>query len=266
MGDDSSFIDISGVSKSFELSDRNLEALVGITFQAARGSLTAILGPSGCGKTTLLRIVGDLERPSSGTIVIGGRSPTAVRRAGQLGVVFQEPALLPWRDVRDNIELPLEVLRRKNRKSVDELVSLVGLEGFERTLPGRLSGGMKQRVAIARGLVTAPEVLLLDEPFGQLDEILRKHLMVELQRILQNRTPTALLVTHSTEEAVFLADQVLVMSARPGRVVRQEPVFFSRPRSYRLLRSQEFRRVCDSLTDTLSQEARFRHRIEGGAE
>lgn len=249
------FVDVQGVSKIFDLQNRRLVALRDVSFQAQRGSLTTIIGPSGCGKTTLLRIMGDLESYNTGTIILGDKSPAEVRRSGRLGVVFQEPALLPWRDVRGNIGLPLEILKRKDPRTVDELVVLVGLEGFERVLPAKLSGGMRQRVAIARGLVTEPDVLLLDEPFGQLDEILRKSLMVELQRIWLEHSPTTVLVTHSIEEAVFLADQVLVMSPRPGQIVRCVPILFPRPRSREILKSDEFRTICDSLNDTLLEQS-----------
>ena len=250
---------LSGVVKRFELGGRPLTVLDGIDLDCPAGSFTALIGPSGCGKSTVLRIATGLELADAGQVTIGGEPPTAVTRRGELGIAFQDPALLPWRSVEANIALPLDVLGRSRAGAaarIGELIDLVGLKGFERARPGELSGGMRQRVALARALVTAPALLFLDEPFGALDQILRRQMNLELQRIWQESGATTLLVTHGIDEAVFLADRVIVMRARPGRIAETVAVPFARPRSADLLRSPEFHGLCDRIGDTLYAEAR----------
>lgn len=223
-------LEIRGVGKQFLISTGTVEALVDISVKVRSGEFVSIVGASGCGKSTLLRLIVGLDHPSSGQILIGGKpldGPGLDR-----GMVFQEARLFPWLTVNQNISYGVSARldRAERKRVVDEHVHLVGLNGFEHAWPHQLSGGMQQRVSIARALVNRPEVLLLDEPFGALDALTRINMQQEVLRIWRAEQATMILVTHDIDEAIFLGDRVLVMSNRPGRIKRDITVELARPR------------------------------------
>ncbi len=240
----------SALAKTFPA---GVEAVRPLDLRFESGRTTALVGPSGCGKSTLLRMIGGLEPPSGGSVEIGGRPPAETQRRGLLAFAFQDPSLLPWRSVRGNMELALNLSRRRVvSEEIDHLVSLVGLDGFADTRPAELSGGMRQRAAIARALVTRPSLLLLDEPFGAVDELTRRQLARDLPRIWEARGTTTILVTHSVNEAVMLSDRVLVLSPRPARVVGDIPVDLPRPRDPETARSPDFAAIVDDVFAALT--------------
>lgn len=249
-------IEYRGVTKSFATGRRQtLTAVEDLSFHVGRGEFVSLLGPSGCGKSTALRMAAALETPTAGEVAVLGSSPSDVVAEHRLGIAFQDHALLPWLDVRRNVAVPFRAVgRRVDAERVDQLVELVGLSSAAGLRPRQLSGGMRQRVSIARALVLDPDVLLLDEPFGALDAVTRRRLNLELQRIWSERSITTLMVTHAVDEAVLLSDRVVVMSSRPGRVVDVVEVPFSRPRGVELLTDPVFHAMEDRLTRALLVE------------
>ncbi|MGQ0548667.1 MAG: ABC transporter ATP-binding protein [Armatimonadota bacterium] len=233
-GVDGPIIEVRDVGKTFGRGTETTHALRDVTLAVAPGEFVSIIGPSGCGKSTLLRIVGDLVEPSSGAVSVKGKTPRQARLDRDYGIVFQTPVLYEWRTVLRNVELPLEVMGRPRvewDRRAREMLQLVGLRDFHRHYPWQLSGGMQQRVAIARALVFNPSILLMDEPFGALDELTRERLNLELLTIWSQTSATVLFITHSISEAVFLSNRVMVMSPRPGRIERTVTVDLPRPRT-----------------------------------
>ena len=233
-------IEIDGLQKTFASDAGDIMALEGIDFHIAPREFVGIVGPSGCGKSTLLRCVGGLTVPSAGEVRIGGEVVTAPDR--RIGYVFQKAVLLPWRRVLDNVMLPFEVMRRpttEDRRKAVEVLEMVGLADYLQHRPGELSGGMQQRVSVARALAAEPSILLMDEPFGALDAQTRDLMNLELLRIWQQSQTTVVFVTHDIGEALFLSDRVMVMSARPGRVQDVIDVDLARPRTFEQVEADE---------------------------
>lgn len=222
----------------------DLHALGNVSFSVHESEFVCVLGPSGSGKSTLLRMIAGLLKPTTGTLTFS--SPGKPK----IGFVFQSPNLMPWRTVRQNIQLPLEIEKRTRdeiRSKTDELIQLVGLEGFEDNLPRELSGGMAQRVSLARALIHDPDILLLDEPFGSLDALTREKMWMELSRIWNERRKTLLMVTHSISESLFMADRVIVLSARPGKIKFELEVNLPRPRLDEMRFTPEFGEMAKSI-------------------
>jgi NitT/TauT family transport system ATP-binding protein len=247
---------LTGVEKSFRSQGEGLTpALSGIDLEIGQGEFVSLIGPSGCGKSTLLRIIGDLTQPTAGSVMVNGKSAAAARRGREYGIVFQAPVLFDWRRVEDNVRLPLELLgmgRSEREERAGEMLRLVELTDFARHYPYQLSGGMQQRVAIARALALEPALLLMDEPFGALDEMTRERMNSEVLSIWEKTGTTIVFVTHSIPEAVFLSSRVVVMSHRPGRITHTVKVDLPRPRG---VQTREMRRYFELVTE-VRQELR----------
>lgn len=243
-------ITCAGLAKTFP---GGTEVMRPLDVSLAPGKTTAFVGPSGCGKSTLLRLIAGLEAPSAGRVEIGGAPPEHLLRQAGLSMAFQDPSLLPWRSVRGNLELALKLARRAPAPHrVDDLIRLVGLDGFAETRPGALSGGMRQRAAIARAMVTEPGLLLLDEPFGAVDELTRRQLAEDLPAIWEPRGTTTLLVTHSVTEAVMLSDRILVFTPRPAALVADIAVDLPRPRRAAQAGDAVFHDLVERVSDALA--------------
>ena len=276
-------IEVRGLTRSFPLrararwsprgtsGARKIDALGPLDLDVSDGELVALLGPSGCGKSTMLHLLAGLDAPTTGTLLVNGQSPAELQARHQLGIAFQEHALLPWRSVEGNLRLPFEIAglaagerstaepstaEPSTAERIQDLIALVGLTGFEHARPAELSGGMRQRVSIARALALSPKLLLLDEPFGALDAVTRRRMNVELERIWLQSRPTTVMVTHTVEEAILLADRIVVFTSRPGRVQMDRPIPFARPRSLALTRTAEFHAIADDLTSSLEPASR----------
>jgi NitT/TauT family transport system ATP-binding protein len=251
---DNAVIDISGLSLTFTTNDGPVEALSGISLKVGRGEFVSLIGPSGCGKTTLLRVIADLEKPTDGSINVNGVSPEEARRNRAYGYVFQAPALYPWRNIARNVALPLEVMglsKEEQKKRVAANLDLVNLTGFERKYPWQLSGGMQQRASIARALSVEPDLLLMDEPFGALDEIVRDHLNEQLLQLWAKTNKTVVFVTHSIPEAVFLSTEIVVMSPRPGRIHDVIHSILPRERNLDIRETPEFLKIAHRVREGL---------------
>jgi len=251
---DPAAISFSEVHQVFESRQGHVFALETISLAVSPQELLCVIGPSGCGKSTILGLTAGLLKPSSGQVLINGKSIEHARRAHQIGLVFQDAVLLPWRTVWENVELPLEVLkipRAERAEKIRSVLELVKLEGFEHRFPHELSGGMRQRLGIARALSFDPQILLMDEPFGALDAITRDKMSIELLGIWEQRQKTVIFVTHSISEAAFLSDRVVVMTPRPGRIraVIENPL--PRPRTLAMRDAPEFIALSRRLRDML---------------
>ncbi len=235
---------------TFETSDGDVQALAKVDLQVHAGDFVSLIGPSGCGKTTLLRVIADLEQPTEGTVLVNGATPEQARLRRHYGYIFQAPALYPWRTIERNVMLPLEIMGfppEERRARAARYLKLVNLAGFERKFPWQLSGGMQQRASIARALTFDPALLLMDEPFGALDEIVRDHLNEQLLRLWNQTGKTVVFVTHSIPEAVFLSTRIVVMSPRPGRIIDVIACDFPRDRTLEIRETPEFIKVAQRV-------------------
>ncbi len=249
-------IDIENMSLTFETNDGPVHALANIDLKVERGEFVSLIGPSGCGKTTLMRVVADLEHPTGGTVSVNGISPEEARIKRAYGYVFQSAALYPWRTIARNVGLPLEIMglsKAEQKKRIAHNMELVNLAGFEKKFPWQLSGGMQQRASIARALCVEPDLLLMDEPFGALDEIVRDHLNEQLLQLWDKTNKTVIFVTHSIPEAAFLSTKIVVMSPRPGRVHSIIASDLPRDRTLDIRETSEFMEIAHRVREGLRE-------------
>lgn len=249
-----SVIEIEKLNLIFETSDAPVHALSDIDLKINEGEFVSFIGPSGCGKTTLMRVIADLETPTNGHISVNGMTPSEARKKRAYGYVFQAPALYPWRTVQKNVMLPLEIMglsKEEQLARAKKNLSLVNLEGFEKKFPWQLSGGMQQRVSIARALSVEPDLLLMDEPFGALDEITRDHLNEQLLRLWDQTGKTVIFVTHSIPESVFLSSKIVVMSPRPGKIIDIIDCNLPRDRKLDIRETPEFLEIAHRVREGL---------------
>ncbi len=247
-------VEASGLGLTFETGDGPVHALSNVDLTVSKGDFVSFIGPSGCGKTTFLRIIADLEKPTAGGIRVNGVSPEEARRARAYGYVFQAAALYPWRTIEKNVALPLEISgfsREEQRERVARTLALVNLTGFEKKFPWQLSGGMQQRASIARALAFDADLLLMDEPFGALDEIVRDHLNEQLLELWERTNKTICFVTHSIPEAVYLSTRIVVMSPRPGRVTDIVESTLPRERPLGIRETPEFLEIAHRVREGL---------------
>lgn len=253
-GKSKSVIQVDDLSLTFETNDGPVHALANIDLTVSEGDFISFIGPSGCGKTTLLRVIADLEKPTGGSITVNGVTPEEARLKRAYGYVFQAAALYPWRTIERNIALPLEIMglsKDEQKSRIAKNLDLVNLTGFEKKFPWQLSGGMQQRASIARALAVEPDLLLMDEPFGALDEIVRDHLNEQLLKLWRKTNKTVVFVTHSIPEAVFLSTKIVVMSPRPGRVYDVIDCNLPRERSLDTRETPEFLEVAHRVREGL---------------
>jgi NitT/TauT family transport system ATP-binding protein len=251
-----SVIEARELSLTFETADGPVYALSKVNLTVHDGDFVSFIGPSGCGKTTLLRVIADLEQASEGSISVNGMTPDEARRKRAYGYVFQAPALYPWRSVERNVALPLEIMgftALERTERIDRNLGLVNLKGFEKKFPWQLSGGMQQRVSIARALAFDPKLLLMDEPFGALDEIVRDKLNQQLLELWGRTKKTVVFVTHSIPEAVFLSSRIVVMSPRPGRIIDVIETNFPKDRTLDIRETPEFLKIAHRVREGLRQ-------------
>ena len=252
--DERTEIMLDNIGMTYKTDDnRDVTALTSVTLDIKKGEFISLLGPSGCGKTTLLRIIADLLTPTQGTITVGGESPHAARLKQRYGIVFQSPTLYDWRTVKKNIMLPLEIMhvpKAERSERADKMLELVGLSDFANHDPNQLSGGMQQRVGIARALAIRPEILLMDEPFSALDEFTREKLHVDLLKIWRKTNKTIVFVTHNIQESVFLSDRVCVLSPHPGRLSAVVDITLPRPRTMEMKNTPEFTELVSKVRNS----------------
>jgi NitT/TauT family transport system ATP-binding protein len=251
-----SVIEARELSLTFETADGPVYALSKVNLTVEDGDFVSFIGPSGCGKTTLLRVIADLEQASEGEIAVNGMTPDEARKQRAYGYVFQAPALYPWRTIERNVALPLEIMgfsAAERRERIARNLDLVNLKGFEKKFPWQLSGGMQQRVSIARALAVDPKLLLMDEPFGALDEIVRDKLNQQLLELWARTKKTVVFVTHSIPEAVFLSNKIVVMSPRPGRIIDVIETKFAPDRTLDIRETREFLKVAHRVREGLRE-------------